>query len=69
MNDTESALRGLKRDLLSPDRYEYLSKEDSDLYDEAMEAANDGNIWAFRMARELVKKASASRTSHRNCKY
>ena len=59
----------MERDKLSPERYSYLSKEDSDLYDQAdrREIEMDG---MRKIIMELIERIAAScEGSHRASRY
>ena len=57
---------GLKRDILSPNRYQYLSKEDSELYDTVKDSGDPKDITIKGL---LEQKAGASKSTHCSSNY
>lgn len=58
----------LRRNILQPDRYDYLSESDSRLYDE-YKAKSDDQIAAATICRLLEEKAASSKAEHAASRY
>ena len=56
----------LKKSILEPDRYEYLSKEDSELYDDVKDKFD---YQSKQIKRRIIEKAQASYSEHCRSRY
>ena len=59
----------LQRDLLEPKRYQYLSQEDSDVYDQVLRDEISLAEARLTIQRLFEQKAAASQEAHRRSPY
>ena len=59
----------MEKSQLEPERYKYLSKEDSELYDQALEASIEAGKACLIIVKMLEDKAKDCRAVHRAQKY
>lgn len=55
---------GMKKDKLEPHRYQYLSKEDSDLYDKVINNSLTNDELRQALIVKIMEKRNSTRRSH-----
>lgn len=60
----------MRRSLLSPERYDYLSADESKLYDDAIKGRDAGeDVWTPQIVNLLLRLASGRMAAHAASKY